>query len=298
MKYSIIIPVYNTSKYLNKCIKSAINQDYENIEIIIVNDGSTDDSLEIIKKYTKKYKNIVLIDQKNKGLSEARNAGIKKATGDYFLLLDSDDFIEYNLISKLNEYTSKNPDLIRFQLRTIDEDGNLISDYHEKAFELTNGSKGFELITSYRFVEVSTIYLYNTNYFKKNKFKFKPGVSHEDFGLIPLVIEKADSIISIDYVGYNYLQRNESIMHSKDYDKLKKKAFDVLIQYEDLIKYNGSRYYKSYITNSVISKSKDLNSDDYKRYKNKLKEIKAIDYLLSDTLKRKIKKLYYKIIYR
>ena len=88
MKYSIIIPVYNTSKYLNKCIKSAINQDYENIEIIIVNDGSTDDSLDIIKKYTKKYKNITLIDQKNKGLSVARNEGIKKATGDYFLLLD------------------------------------------------------------------------------------------------------------------------------------------------------------------------------------------------------------------
>ncbi len=298
MKYSIIIPVYNTSKYLNKCIKSAINQDYDNIEIIIVNDGSTDDSLDIIKKYTKKYKNITLIDQKNKGLSVARNEGIKKATGDYFLLLDSDDFIEYNLVSTLNNYVKEKPDLIRFQLRTTDEDGNLISEYHEKGFDLTNGSTGFELITNYKYVEVSTLYLYKTSYYKKNKFSFMPGVIHEDYGLIPLVIDKAKTILSIDYIGYNYLQRNISLSHVDNYTNTKNKTFDVLKQYENLMKYNGSKYYKSYISNCVIIRSKDLNKDDKKRYISKLKELKAFDNMIDDTVLRKVKKGLYKIIYR
>ena len=298
MKYSIIIPVYNTSKYLNKCIKSAINQDYDNIEIIIVNDGSTDDSLDIIKKYTKKYKNITLIDQKNKGLSVARNEGIKKATGDYFLLLDSDDFIEYNLVSTLNNYVKEKPDLIRFQLRTTDEDGNLISEYHEKGFDLTNGSTGFELITNYKYVEVSTLYLYKTSYYKKNKFSFMPGVIHEDYGLIPLVIDKAKTILSIDYIGYNYLQRNISLSHVDNYTNTKNKTFDVLKQYENLMKYNGSKYYKSYISNCAIIRSKDLNKDDKKRYISKLKELKAFDNMIDDTVLRKVKKGLYKIIYR
>lgn len=298
MKYSIIIPVYNTSKFLNKCIKSAINQDYDNIEIIIVNDGSTDDSLDIIKKYTKKYKNITLIDQKNKGLSVARNEGIKKATGDYFLLLDSDDFIEYNLVSTLNNYVKEKPDLIRFQLRTIDEDGNLISEYHEREFELTDGSKGFELITNYKYVEVSTLYLYKTSYYKKNKFSFMPGVIHEDYGLIPLVIDKAKTILSIDYIGYNYLQRNISLSHVDNYTNTKNKTFDVLKQYENLMKYNGSKYYKSYISNCAIIRSKDLNKEDKKRYINKLKDLKAFDNILDDSILRKVKKGLYKIIYR
>ena len=271
-KFSIIVPVYNLEKYVSKCLDSIFNQPFKDYEVIVVNDGSKDNSLDIIKKYTKKYKNITLIDQKNKGLSVARNEGIKKATGDYFLLLDSDDFIEYNLVSTLNNYVKEKPDLIRFQLRTIDEDGNLISEYHEKEFDLTNGSTGFELITNYKHVEVSTLYLYKTSYYKKNKFSFIPGVSHEDYGLIPLVIDKAKTILSIDYIGYNYLQRNESIMHSNDYASTKKKAFDVLKQYENLMKYNGSKYYKSYISNCAIIRSKDLNKEDYnERIRNNLR---------------------------
>ena len=213
-------------------------------------------------------------------------------------MIDSDDFIEYNLVSTLNNYVKEKPDLIRFQLRTIDEDGNLISEYHEREFELTDGSKGFELITNYKYVEVSTLYLYKTSYYKKNKFSFMPGVIHEDYGLIPLVIDKAKTILSIDYIGYNYLQRNISLSHVDNYTNTKNKTFDVLKQYENLMKYNGSKYYKSYISNCAIIRSKDLNKDDKKRYISKLKELKAFDNMIDDTVLRKVKKGLYKIIYR
>ena len=93
---SIIIPVYNTSAYLHQCLNSVCKQSYQNIEIILVNDGSTDDSLSLLKVYEKKDPRIIVIDQKNAGLSAARNAGLEQASGDYVLFLDSDDWIDSN----------------------------------------------------------------------------------------------------------------------------------------------------------------------------------------------------------
>ena len=96
-KFSIIVPVYNVENYVDKCIKSILNQTYKNYEVIIINDGSTDNSLNIINKY-KNNKKIKIITQKNKGLSNARNNGMKMATGDYLLFIDSDDYIEDKLL--------------------------------------------------------------------------------------------------------------------------------------------------------------------------------------------------------
>ncbi len=91
---SIVIPVYNTGEYLKECLDSVCNQTYDNIEIIVINDGSTDNSLEILRQYEEFDKRIILIDQENKGLSEARNIGVKHSKGSYILFLDSDDYIE------------------------------------------------------------------------------------------------------------------------------------------------------------------------------------------------------------
>ena len=92
IKYSIVVPVYNTEKYIRKCLDSIKNQTYTNYEVIIINDGSTDNSLEIINEYTKN-KKFKVYTTKNKGLSEARNNGVKHCTGDYILFIDSDDFV-------------------------------------------------------------------------------------------------------------------------------------------------------------------------------------------------------------
>ena len=98
---SVIIPIYNVEKYLTKCIESVINQTYKNLEIILVNDGSTDNSKEIIDKYSSIDSRIKVINKKNGGLSDARNVGIELAKGEYITFLDSDDWIELNMYEKL-----------------------------------------------------------------------------------------------------------------------------------------------------------------------------------------------------
>ena len=110
-KYSIIIPVYNTEEYLKKCLESVVNQTYKDFEVIIVNDGTEDNSQSIIDAYTQKYKNVSYIIQKNQGLSMARNNGIKKSKGKFFLLLDSDDYIELYLLKVLNQEKEKNENM-------------------------------------------------------------------------------------------------------------------------------------------------------------------------------------------
>ena len=103
-KLSVIIAVYNTEKYVEKCLDSLLSQTYSNIELVVVNDCSTDGSLKILKKYAKKYDNIILIDNKqNKGLSYSRNVGLENASGEYTGYIDSDDYIDPNYYEKYTD---------------------------------------------------------------------------------------------------------------------------------------------------------------------------------------------------
>ena len=110
MKVSIIVPVYNVERHLNKCLDSLVNQTLKNIEIIIVNDGSLDNSQLIINEYSNKYKNIRTFIKKNGGLSDARNYGLKKAKGEYVLFVDSDDYIALDSCERLYN-TAKQDDV-------------------------------------------------------------------------------------------------------------------------------------------------------------------------------------------
>ena len=121
---SIIIPVYNVEKYLRECLDSVLSQSCSEYEVICVNDGSTDGSLTILKEYAKKIDKIQIIDQKNNGLSGARNAGINEANGDYNLLLDSDDWIEQNTIEILKKHID-GQDVLCFNGRRFFEDGSI-----------------------------------------------------------------------------------------------------------------------------------------------------------------------------
>ncbi|HJH54743.1 MAG TPA: glycosyltransferase family 2 protein, partial [Brachyspira hyodysenteriae] len=110
---SIIIPVYNVSKYLRACLDSVINQTYKDLEIICINDGSTDDSLEILKEYADKDNRIIIIDKKNAGVSSARNDGIDSAKGEYLFCMDSDDYIDSNFIKVFyNNAKNNSSDLV------------------------------------------------------------------------------------------------------------------------------------------------------------------------------------------
>ena len=306
-KFSLIIPAYNVEKYIKKCLDSVLNQTYNNYEIIIINDGSTDNTSKILESY-KSNKKIKIINQENKGLSNARNTGVSNAKGDYILFIDSDDFIEKELLEILNK-TIKDEDLVRFQIKILDETNKIIKEYKEETFNNLNGIEAFNKLSKYNLVELAVCYAYKKDTFLKNNYKFEEKTYHEDFGLIPYIIISSKKVTSINYIGYNYLKRKNSIMNNTDYEKEIKKSNDVLKHYKNLIKWSQNiegdlTIYKSFIANSVILKSLNLKEKDYKNYIKKLKEYKVYDNLLTNNKENKIKKilikispkLYYKII--
>ena len=297
IKYSFIVPVYNTEKYLKKCLDSLVNQTYKDFEIIVVNDGSTDKSSNIISKYQKKYKNIIVIDKENEGLSMARNRGVQKSSGKYIIFVDSDDYVSNKLLEEVDKKIDDS-DILRFQIATEDEEYTKINEYHEEGFESMCGYDAFKYLSSYHFVEPAWCYVIRKNYYIENKFSFKKGVYHEDFGLIPYVIYKARKVKSIDFIGYYYIQRNGSIMNNNDYKKTVKKAFDMIEQYKTMRlfakninrKNNLDDYFLSYISNSVIVKARELKKDEKKVYINELKKLNVFDGVLVNTRIRRLKK--------
>ena len=297
IKYSFIVPVYNTEKYLKKCLDSLVNQTYKDFEIIVVNDGSTDKSSNIISKYQKKYKNIIVIDKENEGLSMARNRGVQKSSGKYIIFVDSDDYVSNKLLEEVDKKIDDS-DILRFQIATEDEEYTKINEYHEEGFESMCGYDAFKYLSSYHFVVPAWCYVIRKNYYIENKFSFKKGVYHEDFGLIPYVIYKARKVKSIDFIGYYYIQRNGSIMNNNDYKKTVKKAFDMLEQYKTMRlfakninrKNNLDDYFLSYISNSVIVKARELKKDEKKVYINELKKLNVFDGVLVNTRIRRFKK--------
>ena len=293
-RFSIIVPVYNTEKYLKRCLDSISKQSFTDYEVIIINDGSTDNSSNIISKYPYE-----VINQENQGLSMARNNGVKVSSGDYLIFLDSDDYIEKDLLKEINESLFNNPDLVRFQIKEVFDNKDYIN-YKEEPFENKDGVEAFKLITKYHFVENAWAYAIKREYYLKEKFSFKKGTYHEDFGLIPLVIIKSKVVNSIDYLGYCYYQRDGSIMNSSDYAKTEKKVKDFYDHYLYLVKeINKTKldktYFMSFISNSLILKITELEGKDYKEALNRLKKDKVFDNLLDDNLGRKIKKTLVKL---
>ena len=121
---SVIIPAYNAEKYIGKCIESIQNSDYTDLEIIIVNDGSKDNTLGIINSYAKADSRIVVVDKKNGGVSSARNLGLDRATGEYVAFIDSDDYVSENYFSNMLECCEAGADIACCRYQMVDEQGN------------------------------------------------------------------------------------------------------------------------------------------------------------------------------
>ena len=295
MKFSVIVPVYNTQKYLKRCIESVLNQTYKNYEIILINDGSTDNSLEILKKYESNNK-VKIITQKNHGLSYTRNVGISHATGDYVILLDSDDFLEKDLFKVLN-LNIKNEDMIKFNYNYYFGNGEKKPIQNVK-FEDNSGQEALrKLISEKKVFEMSCIYAYKKDYIKN--FKFEEGKYHEDLGLIPLMIYETKKISSIDYIGYNYDQTNiNSITAKNSMQKEYKKALDVMYFFNKVKGIYADKYLLSFYANAVINKYKKLNKSYKKDYKDLIKNNCVCKYLLNNTFIRKIKKVVLSIYFK
>lgn len=221
MKYSIIVPVYNVEKYVIKCLDSLKNQTIENkkYEVIIVNDGSTDNCEKIIKDYIKNLSNFKLFTKKNGGLSSARNYGIKKASGKYLLFVDSDDYIDINSLKILENNLENNLDILVFNMNDVTNEKitKTIS------FDKTISDKVKRYIISLPSACNKLI--------KKDLFKninFLEGVYYEDLATIPKLGLLTSNIKFIDESLYYYVRRDNSIMNKPVYNKKMDSIFTVL----------------------------------------------------------------------
>lgn len=309
MRFSIIVPVYNVYAYLDKCLNSIVNQNYNDFEVIVVNDGSTDNSEEIIDKYSNKYHFIKKYNKENGGLSDARNYGIEKAKGDYLIFIDGDDYVDKHLLSKLNEVIlKKDYDLIKFGYDLVYEKENIcVKDTINFDKEYSGESFLYNILNQKKTFEMAWIYAYKRKYWIENNFLFSKGYYHEDFGLIPKVILKSKNIYCIDFTGYHYVQMGSSITRGNDYKKTYKRVYDILYHFDSLYNFvnneknisnNTKQLFNSYISNATISKINMLNKSDRKIYIKELKKRCVFNLLQSKTIGQKLKKTYYKIKYR
>ena len=211
-KITIIVPIFNSERYLDKCIQSILVQSYNNLEIILVNDGSTDNSLEICEKYASKDKRIIILNKKNGGLSDARNFGLDNSSGNYITFCDSDDTIEPDSITELYK-------TIKINKTTCAEMGvNFISlnNRKEKQNPVLPENKVY---TNVEFIENLLSHKSNSAVWNKlfeksiiNTNRFIFGIKNEDIVfLVELAKSSLFTISTTNFIGYNYIQHENSI---------------------------------------------------------------------------------------
>lgn len=264
LRLSIIVPVYNVSKYLVKCLDSLLSQDLESdeYEIIVVNDGSTDDSGVIAQQYADKYLNIILIEQENQGLSGARNTGIKLAKGKYIQFVDSDDFLEPNVLKTLvDKMSTDNLDILRFNYQNVNEQYEVYEPYKEhKPFvdyrdEVCDGLTFLTEKLGYACYAVQ--FMIKSELLKRDENLFKVGIYFEDTEWTPRILTQANRATSTDLMVYNYLLRQGSITNSVSIEKKRKVLEDKFLLIEALkgqmADKSDRRWYEGMISATVVS---------------------------------------------
>lgn len=243
---SVIVPVYNVEKYLGKCLNSLVNQTLENIEIIIVNDGTKDNSEEIIKKFIEKYpQKIVYLKKENGGLSDARNYGIPYAKGEYIAFLDSDDYVEKDMYKEMYKLAKKeNSDMVEC---------DFLWEYPNKTREdigqVYNGKK--EMIEKVRVVAWNK--LIRRSIFEKTQIQFPKGLRYEDVEFTYKLIPHLNKVSFLKKPYIHYIQRENSISNLQN--ERTKEIFTVLD--------NVIAYYKE---NNFYDEYKDELEYVYTRY--------------------------------
>lgn len=295
-KVSVIVPFYNVEKYIDKCLNSLVNQTLEDIEIIIVNDGSKDNSETIAREYASKYKNkIIYLEKENGGLSDARNYAIPYATGEYIAFLDSDDYVEVNMYEQMYEKAKKeNADIVEcdflweYPKEKIESKGRIYKDKHD-------------ILLNVRVVAWNK--LIKKELIEKTKIKFPYGLRYEDveffYKLIPY-INKLD-IVNKPFV--HYVQRDNSISNSQN--SRTKEIIDILDnvinyykknaiyeEYRNELEYNYARYLlcSSLLRMIMIENKKErkeIINDSWNKLNDTFPNWKKNKYIKNKTLKNK-----------
>lgn len=308
-KISVIVPVYGVEKYIKDCLESLKNQTLKEIEIIIVNDGTKDNSMEIVKNYLSD-KRIKVINKKNGGLSSARNLGIESAMGEYIYNLDSDDFIEKDTLEKCYEYATKNNlDVVIFNVKIYLEEHKTI----DKIWKDTNLSEN-KIYSNVEYLEEYFLgngcpaiwnKVFKSNLYKKNNIFHPENINYgEDASTMTRLILQAKRIGILKQNFYTYRIRKESMMQKdvkiSDYltsykiteEYLKKNNFKILEKYLNTYKF-------WYVYNHLFKKNyrnliKEKEGEEIEIYKLFFKEIKNMK-ICNRSLKQRILILSYKL---
>lgn len=228
-KLSIIVPVYGVEKYIDKCLNSLVKQSLKEIEIIVVNDGTKDNSQKIIDKYVKKYPDkIKSYIKENGGQGSARNYGLKKATGEYIGYVDSDDFVEKDMYKKLyNKAKENNYDIV------VCGNYNVSEDYQNKNIDafINNYNTDLENIFFGKMAVWNKIY--KRDILIKNKLEFKEKVWYEDLAFTLKAIMNSNTFAFIDEPLYDYLIREGSTMNNSNV----KRNLEILEAFDDILSY-------------------------------------------------------------
>lgn len=224
-KVSVIIPVYGVEKYIGKCLDSLVNQTLKDIEIIVVNDGTKDNSQKIIDKYAKKYKNIKALIKENGGQGSARNYGLEHATGEYIGYVDGDDYVEYDMYEKLYNKAKENDlDVV------ICGNYNVSEDYKNKTTDLEFTKFDDNFINALLGKKAVWNKIYKRNIIGKTTFRSK--VWYEDFDFSIKVLTNAKKIDYVNEPLYDYLIREGSTMNNSNVDR----NLEILLAFDEIIK--------------------------------------------------------------
>lgn len=241
-KVSVIVPVYNVDKYVAKCLDSLVNQTIDDYELIIINDGSTDKSEEIVQEYINKYPKLIkYIKQTNQGLSDSRNNGLKLATADYVMFVDSDDYVCNNILEKMyNKIVEEKCDCVICGNNVVKEDYTVISSTYP------NNYSKMDFITK---MLLGNLCAWNKIIRKEvledSDFLFRSRVWYEDIDFSFKLFIKSKKMCFLEENLYNYLLRDGSIMNSKNLTR----NLELLEAFDEIIKYSKKhnvyeKYYK------------------------------------------------------
>lgn len=304
---SIVVPVYNVEKYLDRCVNSLINQTYKNIEILLVDDGSTDNSGAMCDKYASSHDFIKVIHKTNGGLSDARNFGIKEAKGEYISFVDSDDYVSNDYIEHMFETASKySADVVATKLYDFYGDEDTSKD------ESSVNYKVFSNIEAIKTMFLGSVFGVSScaKLFKKNLFdniSFPLGYLYEDQLTLDKVLEKCTAVVYSSKKLYHYYQNSNGIMHGK----CSERNIKSINKFKEIIDALNTKYpslYASSIVRHLITIIANMNnillrneyescSEMYNLLSNEVKKCISWDILSSNEIrfKFKIKMILYSI---
>lgn len=293
-KISIIVPVYQVEKYIRQCIDSILAQTFTDFELILVDDGSKDNSGKICDEYAEKDKRIRVIHKENDGLSDARNKGLDNASGNYFMFVDSDDYIAPNMAECLYKKISEaKADIAACNYRYVFEDGKKDFSTENKA-EVINANEIFynrKNERNYGFWTIACNKLYKREKFKSLRFRF--GKYHEDEFWANDIYQMDIKAVTVSESLYYYRQRGNSIMGNKNI----RKCFDIIEAFEERInvylneeKYSDQAYKVLIYSLEHLNEGKKLikNEEDKELFIDKEQKIKNI---IKKLKKRKLSKI-------